>query len=114
MTKWLAFWCREGFEYLDDITQYEKWDQQQLVNILTDQPRQTCPLDQLIWNLKLRARFNSDREYELYAFQSQPDVTRESVQQWADSDPQSLVDWIRSNGIKIYSDYHKTRVRKIV
>ena len=104
MKKWLVYWCNEGFEHIREITQYERWEQQQLVDILSDQPPRSNPLNQLINNMTMRARFNSDRHYELYAFKSTDDLELQDLQDWANSEPQSFVNWIRGNGVKIHSD----------
>jgi hypothetical protein len=113
MNKWLAFWCCEGFECIIDISSYENWDQQQLIEILCDRPQRENPLNHLISNMKMRARFNPDRQYELYVFKSSVDVEKSQLDHWADHDPQSLADWIRSNGVKLYSDHHRSTAKRI-
>lgn len=100
----LAYWCNEGFEALEDITKYEKWDQLQLIELLKDNKATKNPLWGMIGHMKLRMRFNPQREYELYAFMSTPSVNHEDILEWMRNDPQSLVDWIRKNGVKIASD----------
>ena len=114
MKKWLAYWCNEGFEYLKDVTEYEHWDQQNLVEVLSDRRPQPNPVYQLINHMTMRARFNAQRHYELYAFSSTADLELEDLQSWADTDPQSLVNWIRGNGVKLYSDRDPKPRRVIV
>lgn len=113
MKKWLAFWCTEGFEYLDEITRYEKWDQEQLIDILSNRQPKPNPLGQLITLLRLRAQANLQRQYELYAFSSEPDIELDSLRSWSESSPQSLVDWIRKHGVKVYSDKNLDKPRVI-
>lgn len=100
----LAYWCNEGFEALEDITKYQHWEQQQLMDILSEKSPQKNPMNSMISHMKMRMRFNPQREYELYAFMTTPSVDREDLVEWSDRDPQSLVDWIRKNGIKVASD----------
>lgn len=100
----LAYWSNEGFEALEDITKYQHWDHQQLIDILKEKKPSTNPLWAMIGHMKMRMRFNPQREYELYAFMSTPSVDREDLIEWSDRDPQSLVDWIRKNGVMIASD----------
>ena len=113
MKKWLAYWCNEGFEHIKEITQYEHWDQEQLVEILADRNPQPNPLNQLINNMTLRARFNSQRQYELYVFKSTSDLELADLTAWSEEDPQSLVNWIRGNGVKLYSD-HDPKPRRVI
>lgn len=102
----LAYWSNEGFEALEDITRYENWDHVTLLETIkqskkVDRPN---PLWQMIGHMKMRMRFNPQREYELYAFMSTSSVTHDDLVEWMDRDPQSLVDWIRKNGVVIASD----------
>lgn len=113
MKKWLAYWCNEGFEHIKEITQYEHWGQQQLIDILSDRQPQHNPLNQLINNMTLRARFNPQRSYELYVFKSTADLELQDLQDWASSDPQTFVNWIRGNGIKLYSD-HEPNLHRVI
>jgi hypothetical protein len=112
--KWLAYWCNEGFECLKEVTEYEHWDQQNLVEVLSDRRPQPNPVYQLINNMTMRARFNAQRHYELYAFSSTADLELEDLQSWADTDPQSLVNWIRGNGVELHSDRDPSPRRVIV
>lgn len=113
MKKWIAYWCNEGFEYLDEITQYEHWDQEQLVDILADRKPQPNPLNELINNMTMRARFNPQRHYELYAFSSTSDLKLDDLKTWSEEEPQTFVNWIRGNGVKLYSD-HDPKPRKVI
>lgn len=112
---YLAFWCNEGFESVTDITKYEKWEQDQLVEILAS--RQTKaepnPLGVMIGHMKMRARVNPQREYEIYAFIATDDVSPKAIDDWVQYDPQGLADWVRENGTELYSDRSKVlnRVR---
>ena len=110
----LAFWSREGFEAIEDITKYEDWDKNQLFNIIADKGKKSCPMYSMISHMKLRMRFNPQREYEIYAFMSTPEIDREELIAWSNNDPQSFVNWIRENGIKIASDRGNILSEKVV
>ena len=115
MSKYLAYWCNEGFESLTDISKFEKWEQEQLVQILASKQDRTepNPLNPMIQSMILRARFNPQREYELYAFAATDSVDPVAINEWMDRDPQSFVDWIRENGVKIHSD-RNTVAKRII
>jgi hypothetical protein len=53
---------------------------------------------------KLRARFNSQRHYEIYAIGVDGSIDREDLVEMFDQDPQSAADLIRARGEQLYSD----------
>jgi cellulose synthase/poly-beta-1,6-N-acetylglucosamine synthase-like glycosyltransferase len=52
----------------------------------------------------LRARFNTQRHYEIYIVNATAEIDREDIVEMFDSDPQSAADTIRRLGQKFYSD----------
>ena len=113
----LASWDREGFECLEDITSKhpDSWDKEQVFEALKGNTPQRNPLAQQIEHMKLRARFNQQRCYEIYVFSTDDTIEFKDVEDWMIADPQSLVDWIRKNHYaKIYSDYQSNRKPAIV
>lgn len=104
----LASWDMEGFECLEDITSKHPdiFEKGQIIEALKGNTPQKNPLAQQISTMKLRARFNSQRRYEIYVFTTEDSVEFKNVEDWMIADPQGLVDWIRKNHYsKIYSDY---------
>ena len=91
-------WCQDGVEsaYDDtDCTKQAAWAK------LKDQPY-VWPFDLNL--MKLRARVNSQRHYEIYLFNADPGETVNNILEVMQTDPQPLVDRIREQGEKIYSD----------
>lgn len=102
--KFLAMWDCNGLEYLDDITDYENWEAMQTFETLrTGKVPANNPLWQQLGMMKLRAQFNNQRFYEIYAFTSN-DSNKEDFIHMFKTNPQGMADLIRSNGVKIYSD----------
>lgn len=113
----LASWDREGFECLEDITSKhpDHFEKGQIMEALKGNKPQRNPLAQQIEHMRLRARFNSQRCYEIYVFTTEDNIDFKNVEDWMIADPQSLVDWIRKNHYsKIYSDYTPNRKPAIV
>jgi hypothetical protein len=105
----LAAWDREGFECLQDITHFhpDNFEKGQLMDALRGNKVTTNPMAQQIEMMKLRARVNSQRCYEIYVMATEDDLEFSAVEDWMIADPQSLVDWIRVNHwVKVYSDYN--------
>lgn len=106
MTKnaFIFSWDCEGIESIVPITQYEHWDKENLMRMLKDESTKRNPLDSIIRDLVLRAKFNSQRFYEIYAIDCDPSLDEEFWRkQWADN-PQWTAEMIREKGHKIYSD----------
>ena len=113
---YLAMWDSQGLECLFDVgfymDQYNEWEKQKVISILKeertpDQPR-GVPLQMMI----LRAKANSQRAYEIYEFNST--MAYDELKEAFEIDPQPIVEWIRVNGKKVYSDYLKQDRKMIV
>jgi hypothetical protein len=57
-----------------------------------------------IQHWQLRARYNTQRCYEIYAIGVDGTITQEDIQDMFETDPQYAADLIRARGEKIYSD----------
>lgn len=113
----LAMWDRDGFECLQDITSKhpDHFEKGQIIEALKGNTPQTNPLFQQVSAMKLRARYNSQRCYEIYVFTTEDNIEFKEVEDWMIADPQSLVNWIRDKHYaKVYSDYEPNRKPAIV
>lgn len=113
----LAAWDQEGFECLQDVTHFhpDQFDKAQLMEVLKGAEVQKNPLGRQIEMMKLRARVNAQRTYEIYLFTTLDDIDFKDIEDWMIGDPQSLVNWVRKNhAVKIYSDYNPNKRRAIV
>lgn len=97
--KFLAMWDCNGLECLFDITDMEG---DAMIAGLKNEPFKT-PFN--LTMMMMRARFNNQRSYEIYTFETEPDIDYESIKDMFDNSPQTIVNAIRKNGNKIYSDY---------
>ena len=111
-TKFIAMWDNTGLECVINVSKHEKeledFEKVKAWNILKGDVLHpvkppTIPLQMMI----MRAKFNSQRHYEIYGFTSHE--SEEWVRDIFESNPQHIVDWIRENGVKIYSDRIKTK-----
>ena len=113
---YLAMWDMLGLECLFDVdkhmNEHNEWEKRKIVAILKEElipPKpESIPLQQLI----LRAKFNSQRSYEIYEFTST--IGYDGLKEMFNDDPQPIVEWIRINGKKVYSDYIKQERKMIV
>ena len=96
-------WDMYGLECLFNVTE---WSKKKTWAVLKDEPFDNGPS---IHMMMLRARMNNQRFYEIYAFQADAGVTEESIRSAFENSPQSIVEFIRKNGEKIYSDRSVTQ-----
>ena len=115
MTKnaFIFSWDCEGIESIVPITQYEHLEKDNLMRLLKDEPTVRNPLNSIIQTLTLRARFNPQRNYEIYAIDCDADLDQDFWKsQWEEA-PQATADLIRERGHKIYSDRRNYKKQKI-
>lgn len=111
MKKLIAMWDNTGLECLINVTKHEKeldiWEKKKMISVLKEESllelKPKIPLREMI----IRARANNQRHYEIYGFTST--ISEKDVRDMFKREPQFIVDWIRENGVKIYSDRVKTK-----
>jgi len=106
MTKnaFVFVWDIYGIESIIPITQYELHERENLMRLLKDQPRERNPLDSIMRNIILRAKFNAQRSYEIYAIDCDKSLDSDFWREQWQKYPQETADLIRDKGQKIYSD----------
>ncbi len=97
-------WDMYGIESIIPISQYEHHDKENLIRILKDQPTVRNPLNSIVGNLLLRARFNSQRRYEIYAIDCDAELDEKFWKEQWQRNPQGTAELIREFGHKLYSD----------
>ena len=115
-TRFVAMWDMTGLECLINVTkldkEHEQWEKENIFRILKDQDKTIkpahVPLDMMI----LRARANSQRHYEIYAFDSE--LSEQDIRETFEDSPQVIVDAIRRIGHEFYSDRVVERLQVIV
>lgn len=100
--QFVAMWDCYGLEYLEDITELhgkKVWAELQgnanevrIPNLL---------------HLELRARYNTQRHYEIYVFNAKEGITKNDIQEMFNNDPQSAADAVRRVGYCYYGDRYK-------
>lgn len=107
MRYYIVSWDCEGVEFFDEITEHhpDNWAKHHLFDSIKGGAKVEKPLGFSITALKLRARFNTHRHYEIYVFTSDSSISPEEIREWFIADPQSFADWVRANhSYKILDD----------
>ncbi len=94
----LFMWDMYGLEHCEDVTAVEK---RNMMHALKGE-RLERPIN--INAMLLRARFNSQRNYEIYTMTVEQGITEQDVIVWFNSDPQQAVDQIRDRGRRLYGE----------
>lgn len=83
-------------------------------NLLRDSNEVSTDVAQVLQQLIFRARFNTQRHYEIYAIDVDNTITEDDIVSQFESNPQGMADLVRSRGRKIYSDRANKDSIKIV
>lgn len=109
-------WDMLGLECIFDVSkamnEIEQWEKEAIWSTLKEQPHTKRPNPIPLQMMILRARANSQRAYEIYEFNST--LGYSELKEAFESNPQPIVEWIRENGKKVYSDYVKQDRKMIV
>jgi hypothetical protein len=111
MTKsrvYICYWDCNGFETIVDCT---SWERQSLMNTIAGKELTPAPVN--LNSMMMRARFNPQRNPEIWSFNTTYDIDADDLWQLADENPQALVDMIRDRGKKLYGNSKpiETRIR---
>lgn len=97
---YILSWDMYGLESIINLTEIEH---NHILSILSDNKTEYT-LDRSLNSLILRAKFNPQRHYEIYAVTVNNDVTKQDLITMFKDTPQEMADLVRSRGQKIYSD----------
>jgi len=113
---YIAMWDCNGLESLHDVDyhmdRYNEWEKQKVVSILKEEQIPARPTGIPLQLMILRARANGQRSYEIYEFTST--LKYKELTEAFNDNPQPIVEWIRENGKKVYSDYVKQNRKMII
>lgn len=96
---YIIMWDSLGLEYIANVSAMER---AAIDDVLNDRVARTVPLNSLL----MRARFNSQRHYEIYMVESE--LTEDEIIAHFDTDPQNIVDVIRRVGKKVFGEGAET------
>lgn len=108
-TTWLVSFDTDGFEAIINVT--EAYMEEAMEALVSDNFK--SKLDSTLMAMKLRARFNAQRNPQIYTFVSSGEIDEETLRMVADENPQFLADWIRLHGSRIYGEKMVKDKRKI-
>lgn len=93
-------WCNQGLEGIIPVTSIER---DATFKAMKGDPLPAAPI-QKVNMMILRARFNLQRAYEIYAIEAVDGITADDIKEMFEACPQTAAETIRRIGQKIYSD----------
>ena len=103
---YICMWDENGFEVLKDCT---SWERHSLLNTIAGKELTPAPVN--LQALTMRARFNPQRAYEIWTFNTVEELDEDALWSYADDNPQGLVDMIRERGKRLYGEPATTEPR---
>jgi hypothetical protein len=100
----LMSWDCTGVEAIIPISQYEDWDTVNAFSVLEGKTPSPSPLNSMINAILMRARFNAQRFYEVYAIDCDTCITEQDWRDMWDSSPQATAELVRARGVKLYGE----------
>jgi len=103
-----------GLECLLDVDklkkEHEDWEKKKIWATLKEEHLEESEPKLPVQHMILRAKVNSQRQYEIYEFNST--LSYEDLRLSFEIQPQDVVDFIRKHGYKIYSD--RTEKKQVI
>jgi hypothetical protein len=106
---YLFMWNCHGIESIVPITQYEDQMKLDAWVILKGETPGKNPIDDIVGSMLMRARFNAERSYEIYAMDCDESITEEDLFDFWDTAPQAAADLTREKGVRLFSNRNKHR-----
>lgn len=107
---YILMWSNEGLESVVNATEE---DQKKTWSVLADQPDNSRNIAEVLYYMTMRARFNTQRHYEIYAVDTDGTITAEDFWKMFEESPQSSAELIRERGRLLHSDRAKSNSIKI-
>jgi hypothetical protein len=103
---YICMWDENGFETIVDMS---SWERESLLNTIAGKELSKPPVN--LDAMMMRARFNPQRNYEIWTFNTEDSLDEDTLWGYAETDPQELVDMIRARGKRLYGEPTTTEPR---
>jgi len=117
----LIFWDCHGLESCIDITEDmsrgNEFDRDSIFERIKNPEKEphnehVHRVNHMINSMSMRARFNPQRNYELYFIHTVKSITQDQFETMFEQDPQSAVELIRERGQKLFS--HRSTTERVI
>lgn len=112
---YILSWDCQGLEAVVNISDIEKEQMWEVLKSTGDNPNKgrSNTVSSIVGMITLRARFNSQRHYEIYCIDTDDNISAEDFRTLFEENPQGMADLVRERGRQLYSDRVKSNEIKI-
>ena len=103
---YICMWDENGFETIVDMS---SWERESLLNTIAGKQLSKPPVN--LQAMTMRARFNPQRAYEIWTFNTEESLDEDTLWSYAEDNPQGLVDMIRDRGKQLYANSKNAEAR---
>ena len=103
---YILSWDCQGLEAVVNISDIEKEQMWEVLKSTGDNSNKgrSNIVSSIVGMITLRARFNSQRHYEIYCIDTDDTITTQDFRTMFEENPQGMADLIRERGRQLYSD----------
>ena len=109
----ILVWDCYGLESAIPITQYENFEKEKVWATLKGEEPEKSPFGTILNSVIMRARFNPQRNYEVYAIDCARSFTADGWHKFFNDTPQTAANLVRERGHKIYCNREDVTKRVI-
>ena len=106
---WDCYGLEACVDVTDKVQRGNDFEREKIFDLLKDPDKEphnaaVKEINQIFFAMTMRARYNPQRNYEIYSIHTNADITKEDLAGMFENDPQGTADLIRERGTKLYSD----------
>jgi hypothetical protein len=114
-SNYIVMFCCEGLECVIPLDMSKLNDGAEMLAILEDRENQySKEMNRLLFMLTMRARANSQRNYEIFKLTCSGGITKENLESMFEQNPQSAADLVRAKGVRLYGEKLSKRTQVII
>ena len=123
MNKFILMWDCYGLESCTDITEKlergNDFEREKIFEILKNpeiEPHNeaVAEINRMVHMMQLRARFNPQRNYEIYMLSTTDSISKEDVIEWFEENPQQAAERTRELGVQLLSHRETNPERRVI
>ena len=109
MLAWDCYGLESCIDITDKVQRGNDFEREKIFDLIKDPDKEphnaaVSEINKLFFGLSMRARYNPQRNYEIYSIHTTADITADDLRKMFEDNPQGTADLIRERGVKLYSD----------
>jgi len=109
-TQWVVLFDNEG---VDTLVPWGELVEERVMATLSGEKPPSSP-NHIVSRMMLRARFNQQRNPEVWAYNTQEDIAYDDMRGMWEDNPQYMADLVRSKGEQFFGDKPGTKRKQVI